>query len=179
MCDSGTSLWLILPAMQCMPSSECIAKAMSSTDEPAGSVYRSPLGVNTYISRENRLSLMVSSTSMALGSGFASMSLIVRIQLSSSVSSSYTPLLYFQCAAYPSSAMSSIFRERICTSIHFPSGPIAVRCSARYPLAFGTAVQSRSRSGWTTRPSEKKVYICQQRKRSSESSSFSNITRTA
>ena len=40
-------------------------------------------------------------------------------------------LLYFQCAAIPLSATSFIFSLRICTSIHLPSGPIAVRWRAR------------------------------------------------
>ena len=82
-----------------MPSSEWMAKAMSSTVEPEGRVMRSPSGVKTYISEEKRFSFMVSRKSMALGSGLARISLMVFIQLSSSVSSSCTPVLYFQWAA--------------------------------------------------------------------------------
>src|SRR3954468_171779 len=35
----------------------------------------------------------------------------------------------------------------ICTSTHFPCGPITVVCSASYPLLFGLLSQSRNRSG--------------------------------
>ncbi len=116
--------------MQWVPISECSSKATSSTDESAGIVITRPFGVNTAISEAKRFIFRVSRKSMALGFGSSSMSLIVRSHSLSSLSSSLSPLLYFQWAANPFSAISSMRRERICTSTQLPSGPITVRCSA-------------------------------------------------
>ena len=123
----GTSLWFTFAAMQWKPRSECRVNARSSAVASVGSVIRSPLGVKTKISVLNKFSLIVSRKSIAFGSGCSSISLIVFNHTSNSDSSSESPTLYFQCAAKPRSAISSIFSLRICTSIQFPSGPITVR----------------------------------------------------
>ena len=70
-----------------------------------------------------RLNLNVSIKSIALESVFSSSSFIVLSHLSSSdsfCSADVLPSLYFQCAAKPFSAISSIRRLRICTSIQLP-----------------------------------------------------------
>ena len=125
--------------------------AKSSAVHPAGIVLISPFGVNTKISDAKRLSLIASRKSMASGCGSSRISLMVRNHSLSSLSSSEysfsSPSLYFQCAANPCSAISSIRSERICTSIHRPCFDIRVTWSAWYPLAFGWLSQSRNRSG--------------------------------
>ena len=129
---SGTSLWLTLAPMQWLPRKVCIWNAKSRAVHPAGKVLISPLGVNTKISLAKRLSLMVSRKSMASGCGSSRISLMVLSQLLSSLSSSTTtsPSLYFQWAANPCSATSSMWSERICTSIHLPCFDMRVTCSA-------------------------------------------------
>ena len=123
---SGTSLWFTLAPMQWLPRKVCIWKAKSRAVHPAGIVLISPFGVNTNISDAKRFSFMVSRKSMASGCGSSRISFMVRSQLFSSPSSSEnspfvaTPSLYFQWAANPCSASSSMRSERICTSIHFP-----------------------------------------------------------
>lgn len=97
---------------------------------PWGNVLMSPFGVKTNISEVKRFSLIVSRKSKAFGSGLSSISVMVCNHLSSSVSSSILCSLYFQWAAKPFSAISSIRRLRICISTHCPSGPITVRCNA-------------------------------------------------
>ena len=128
----GTSLWFTFAPMQCVPRNVCMRKAKSSTVHPAGMVFISPLGVNTNISLAKRFSLMVSRKSMASGCGSSSISFMVLSQLFSSLSSStlMSPSLYFQCAANPCSATSSILSLLICTSIHCPCFDISVTCSA-------------------------------------------------
>ena len=147
---SGTSLWFTLAPMQWLPRKVCIWKAKSRAVHPAGIVLISPFGVKTNISEANRFSLIASRKSIASGCGSSSISLMVRSQSFSSPSSSIisAPSLYFQWAANPCSAISSILLDRICTSIHCPCFDISVTCSAWYPLAFGWFTQSRSRSGW-------------------------------
>ena len=148
---SGTSLWFTFAPMQWLPRKVWMEKAKSSAVHPAGMVFISPLGVNTKISDAKRLSFMASRKSMASGCGSSSISLMVCSHSlsspSSSVNSISPPSLYFQCAANPCSAISSILSERICTSIHRPCFDISVTCSAWYPFAFGWLSQSRSRSG--------------------------------
>ncbi len=69
--------------------------------------------------------------------------------------------LYFQCAAKPRSAISSIRCVRICTSTHIPSGPITVECNASYPFDLGMLIQSRRRSCLGVYMSVIEEYICQ------------------
>ena len=103
-------------------------KAKSSTVQLAGIVLISPFGVNTKISLAKRFSLMASRKSMASGCGSSRISLMVWSHSLSSFSSSLYSLLpfsppcslYFQWAASPCSAISSMRSERICTSIQRP-----------------------------------------------------------
>ena len=129
---SGTSLWFTFAPMQCVPRNVCIWNAKSRAVHPAGMVLISPFGVNTNISLAKRLSLMVSRKSIASGCGSSSISLMVLNQLFSSLSSSTIslPSLYFQCAANPCSATSSMWSERICISIHLPWRDMSVTWSA-------------------------------------------------
>ena len=127
---NGTSLWFTFAPMQWLPRKVWIWKAKSRAVHPAGMVLISPFGVNTNISDAKRFSLMASRKSIASGCGSSSISLIVRSQLLSSPSSSAisSPSLYFQWAANPCSATSSMRSERICTSIHRPCLLISVTC---------------------------------------------------
>ena len=136
--------------MQCVPRNVWIWKAKSSAVQPAGIVIMSPFGEKTNISDANRFSFMASRKSIASGCGSSRISLIVCNHPFSSSSATFSvsvPVLYFQWAAKPCSAISSIFCERICTSIHCPMLLIRVTCSAWYPLAFGCDSQSRNLSG--------------------------------
>ena len=68
---------------------------------------------------------------MAFSVGLSSAMRIILNHLSNSSSScEMAECLYFQWAAMPRSATSSIRRLRICTSTHIPSGPITVECRA-------------------------------------------------
>lgn len=91
----------------------------------------SPLGVNTTISEVYSDNLKLSRKSTAFSVGLFSAERICLSHLSNSSSScEMVACLYFQCAANPLSAMSSMRWVRICTSTHTPSGPITVECSA-------------------------------------------------
>ena len=70
------------------------------------------------------------STPKANGYQALHLTVMVRNHTVSSDSSSPSPILYFQCAAKPFSAISSMRRLRICTSTQLPSRPITVRCRA-------------------------------------------------
>ena len=121
LCQRGTSFWFTLAPIQCVPNVVWMLNAKSSTLLPCGMVRSSPLGVNTMISRAKRLSLKVSKRSSVLGCGSSRISLMELIQRSSSLlSNALVASLYFQCAASPRSAMSSMRSERICTSTHRP-----------------------------------------------------------
>lgn len=75
--------------------------------------------------------LKLSRKSTAFSVGLFSAARICFSQRSNSSSScEMVACLYFQCAANPRSAMSSIRCVRICTSTQTPSGPITVECSA-------------------------------------------------
>ena len=131
---SGTSLWFTFAPMQWLPKKVCIWKAKSRAVQPAGMVLISPLGVKTKISEAKRLSLMASRKSMASGCGSSRISLMVPNQslssFSSSVYSASSPSLYFQWAANPCSATSSIRSLLICTSIQRPCLLMRVTWSA-------------------------------------------------
>src|SRR6202012_5922406 len=68
----------------------------------------------------------------------------------------------FQCAAKPFSAISFIRLVRICTSTHWPRGPITVVCNDSYPFALGDDIQSRRRSGFGRYRSVTMEYAFQQ-----------------
>ena len=129
---NGTSLWFTFAPIQWLPRNVCIWKAKSSAVHPAGIIFISPFGVNTNISEANRFSFMASRKSIASGCGSSSISFMVCSQSFSSPSSSVisVPSLYFQWAANPCSAISSIRSERIWTSIHWPCFDISVTCKA-------------------------------------------------
>ena len=131
---SGTSLWFTFAPMQWLPRKECMLYAKSSAVHPAGIVKMSPFGVKTNISLAKRFSFIASRKSMASGCGSSRISFIVRSQSLSSLSRSSSelpePSLYFQCAAKPCSATSSMWSERICTSIQRPVCDISVTCNA-------------------------------------------------
>ncbi len=131
---SGTSLWLTFAPIQWLPRKVCIEKAKSRAVHPAGMVFISPFGVNTNISEAKRLSFIASRKSMASGCGSSSISLMVCSHSlsspSSSVNSISPPSLYFQWAANPCSAISSIRSDLICTSIHRPCFDISATCRA-------------------------------------------------
>ena len=127
----GTNLWLTFAPIQWLPRNVCIENAKSSAVQFCGMVLISPLGVNTNISEAKRFSLIVSRKSRASGCGSSRISFMVCSHLPSSPSSSLIPpSLYFQCAANPCSAISSILSLLICTSIHLPLLLISVTCSA-------------------------------------------------
>ena len=128
----GTNLWFTLAPIQWLPRNVCIWKAKSKAVHSAGIVLISPFGVNTNISEANRFNFIASRKSIASGWGSSRISFIVRNQLFSSPSSSVIspPFLYFQWAAKPCSATSSICSERIWTSIQRPWLLIRVTCKA-------------------------------------------------
>ena len=84
---------------------------------------------------------------------------------SSSPLSAFTPL-YFQWAASPRSAISSIRRVRICTSTHLFCGPMTVMCRLSYPFVFGMEIQSFIRLGLGWYMSVMIEYTCQHSERS-------------
>ena len=109
----------------------CISYAKSSTEAPYGSDCGSPLGVKTTMSLLYNESLKLSRNSSAFSEGLLSASRTFFSQRSRPSSSCVIEAcLYFQCAAKPRSAMSSMRSVRTCTSTHVPSGPITVECSA-------------------------------------------------
>ena len=127
----GSSLWLILALMALFPIFEWMSYAKSSAVAPNGIFRASPLGVNTTISEVYSDNLKLSRKSTAFSVGLFSAERICLSHLSNSSSScEMVACLYFQCAANPLSAMSSMRWVRICTSTHTPSGPITVECSA-------------------------------------------------
>ena len=131
------------------PKSVCILNAKSKDVAPFGKVTRSPLGLNTTISFENRFNLNSSKKSIALASGCSSNSLMpfIQIFILSSFLIDLLSFLYIQCAANPFSAISSILLLLICTSTQCPSGPITVVCKDSYPFTFGVEIQSLNLSG--------------------------------
>ena len=112
---------------------------------PACNAIKSPLGVNTCTSLSWRLIFISSSNSSAFSL------LLSRISRNSfsqfSIIESEDPPLYFQWAANPFSAISSIRSVRICTSTQRLPGPSTVVCNDSYPLDLGTEIQSRRRWG--------------------------------
>src|SRR5690606_20967555 len=98
------------------------------------------------ISSEKRFILKSSRKSSALDSGLLSSSRTFCIHWSRPLSDEDS--LYFQWAAKPFSAISFILLVRICTSTHWPLGPITVVCKDSYPFAFGEETQSLKRSGF-------------------------------
>ena len=114
------------PPTHLLPTLVWIAYAKSSKVAPACRVIKSPFGVNTCTSLSCRLMFISSSRSMAFSS------LLSRISRNSfnqfSMMESEDPPLYFQCAANPFSAISSIRSVRIWTSTHRLRGPNTVVC---------------------------------------------------
>src|SRR5690606_13104798 len=98
------------------------------------------------ISSENKFILKSSTKSSAFCSGLLNRFRTFCIHWSRPLSEEDS--LYFQCAAKPFSAISFIRLVRICTSTHWPRGPITVVCKDSYPLPFGVETQSRKRSGF-------------------------------
>ncbi len=133
-------------------------KAKSIGVAPLGRDFNSPLGVNTKISLEYRLSLNSSTKSTAFALEFSSASCNLFSHISIPCSCCW-PCLYLKCAAYPFSAISCIRSLRICTSTHLPLGPITVMCKASYPVDFGEEIQSRSRTGFGVKWSVTMEYI--------------------
>ena len=127
------------------PKPVCMENAKSRTVAPLGSLCKSPLGVKTKTSLSYKFNLNSSIKSTAFNSGFSSISRIFFNH--SSMPDSLLIPLYFQCAASPFSATSSIRTVRICTSTHLPSGPNTVVCKLSYPFVLGIESQSRKRFG--------------------------------
>ncbi len=123
-CFIETVLLFTFPAEQLLPMFECISYAKSKTVDCARNLRKSPFGVNTKISSVyNSIREFLSSSSSVLES-LSSICLTLASQFNSS--SARAPSLYFQCAACPFSAISSMRFVRICTSTHLFSGPKTV-----------------------------------------------------
>ena len=128
---SGTNLWFTFAPIQWLPRMyESEIKVECRT--PGGHRLDFTFGREHKNLRCKRLSLIASRKSIASGWGSSRISLIVRSQSFSSPSSSAIspPSLYFQWAAKPCSATSSIRSLRIWTSIHLPCLLISVTCKA-------------------------------------------------
>ena len=105
----GSSLWLILALMALLPIFEWMSYAKSSAVAPNGIFRASPFGVNTTISEVYSDNLKLSKKSTAFSVGLFSAARICFSHLSNSSSScEIVACLYFQWAANPLSAISSI-----------------------------------------------------------------------
>ena len=82
--------------------------------------------------------------SCASDSCWLSRSLRIHANLSSSpartTALALSPILYFQCAAMPYSAVWCMSQVRICTSNGMPSEPMTVVCTLWYMLGFGVDI---------------------------------------
>ena len=111
--------------MQVCPTSVCTPYAKSIGVASSGRAITRPFGVKTNNSSCSRSVFRLSRN--CRGSDTSSCQSIMRLSQSMSVLA--TPSLYDQCDATPHSARWCMSRERICTSIGLPPGPITVVCS--------------------------------------------------
>ena len=123
----GTIRLFTLQPIIRLPTAEWMAYAKSMQVAPAGRLITSPLGVKAKTSSGSR-SLLRSWSRLPESSDSRWFSSSCRTQASRSSSLSWPtmPSLYFQWAATPYSAISSIWRVRICTSKGIPSWPMTV-----------------------------------------------------
>ena len=100
---------------------------------PAGRFMTSPFGEKTKTSSANMSIFRLWKKSVASDSCWLSSSRLTQANFSSSPSltivSAAEPILYFQCAAMPYSAVRCISHVRICTSKGMPSEPMTVVCT--------------------------------------------------
>ena len=99
----------------------------------------SPFGENTNTSSANMSTFRLWKKSCASDSCCVSSRRRIQANFSSSpgLVPSPLPVLYFQCAATPYSAVMCISHVRICTSNGMPSEPMTVVCTLWYIFGFG------------------------------------------
>ena len=128
---TGSILWFILAPIALFPILVWMSYAKSKAVAPNGNLRCSPFGVNTVISDVYNDNLKLSKNSIAFSVGLLSASRILLSHLSKASSfCERVACLYFQWAAKPRTAISSIRLVRICTSTQMPSLPITVACRA-------------------------------------------------
>ena len=126
----------------------CTAYAKSIGVAPAGRVFTSPRGVNTYTSSSKRsVRNVLRNSTEPVSVSLVSISCFTHSRHSASAGARLPPRLYAQWAAIPSSAVACIARVRTWISSGRPSGPITVVCSERYRFTFGIATKSLKRPG--------------------------------
>ena len=124
-----------------LPTAEWIEYAKSMGVAPAGRFMTSPLGENTNTSSANMSILRLWKKSVASDSCWLSNSLRTQANFSSSpVFTPLSPILYFQCAAMPYSAVRCISQVLICTSNGIPCEPMTVVCTLWYIFGFGVEI---------------------------------------